>query len=248
MSERGSFVFGRHPVAEAVESGQPIDRIYLQQGTRGEFEKEVRQLCRVNDIPLQYVPKEKLNRLVQGNHQGIVGFISIISYQSLENVVPGIYENGESPLILIVDQVTDVRNFGAIARSAEICGVHAIVVPKTGSALINADAIKASAGALTRLSVCRENSLINTLTYLENSGIRVLASDLQANKAIWEIDLTNPVAIVIGSEDQGVQPAILSRVKEKFIIPQKGETDSFNVSVAAGIILYESLRQRGIAR
>lgn len=229
---------------EAISSGLAIDRIYLQQGTRGDFEKEIRALCRQQDIPLQYVPKEKLNRLVQGNHQGVAGFISLVTYQSLELILPAIYEQGHNPLILLLDQVTDVRNFGAIARSAEICGAHALVVPKSGSALITADAIKASAGALMRIPVCRENSLINAITYLESSGVSVFASDLNANKKIWEIDFLHPSAIVIGSEDAGVQSAILSRATGRFVIPQTGETDSFNVSVAAGIMLYEVQRQR----
>ncbi len=246
MTEKTSLIFGRHPVVEAIERGVAFDRIYLQQGTRGDFEKEIRQLCRQFDVPLQYVPKEKLNRMTRGNHQGVAGFVSLIVYQSIENIIPLVFEKGEAPLILILDQITDVRNFGAIARSAEICGVHALLVPKAGTALINADAIKASAGALTRLAVCRENSLVNTVSFLQDSGIRVLASDLTASQKIFEIDWKLPTAIVIGSEDLGVQQALLSRVDERFIIPQKGETDSFNVSVATGIILYEVTRQRWV--
>lgn len=244
MAEANTFIFGRHPVIDAISAGSNFDRIYLQQGTRGDLEKEIRRLCRENDIPLQYVPKEKLNKMVRGNHQGIAGFLSLLTYQLLENVVPLVFEKGETPLLLLLDRVTDVRNFGAIARSAEICGVHAIVIPKAGSALINADAIKASAGALTRISVCRENSLVTSLEYLHNSGIQVYASDLKSSKMLFDIDLKTPVAVVLGSEDEGVQHALLSRVTDRFIIPQKGETDSFNVSVAAGIILYEAVRQR----
>lgn len=210
----------------------------------GDFEKEVRFLCREHDIPLQYVPKEKLSKITGGNHQGIIGYLALLTYYRLEDVVPMIYEKGEIPLILILDRVTDVRNLGAIARSAEVCGAHALVVPKTGSALINSDALKTSAGALTRLTVCRENSLVSTVESLQNAGVQVFASDLNAEKKIFDIDFTAPLALIIGSEDEGVAPALLQRVNERFIIPQKGETDSFNVSVAAGIMLYEALRQR----
>jgi 23S rRNA (guanosine2251-2'-O)-methyltransferase len=239
-----TLIFGRHPVVDAIQAGASIDRIYLQQGTRGDFEKEIRILCKQNDVPLQYVPKERLNKMVKGNHQGIVGYLSLLTYYRLEDVVPTIYEKGETPLILLLDGVTDVRNFGAIARSAEVCGVHALVVPKSGTALINADAIKTSAGALTRMTVCRENSLITAVELLQNSGIQVFASDLKGKKYLFDLDLKVPVALVLGSEDEGVQLAILSKVTERFAIPQKGETDSFNVSVAAGIMLYEVLRQR----
>ncbi len=244
MNTKNNLIFGRHPVVDAIRTGTAFDRLYLQQGTRGDFEKEIRQLCREHDIPLQYVPKERLHRMTGGNHQGIAGYTALLTYYRLEDVVPHVYEKGEAPLILLLDGVTDVRNFGAIARSAEICGVHALVVPRTGSALINADAIKTSAGALTRLQVCRENSLVTAVGYLQASGIQVFGSDLKAEKPLFDLDLKVPAALVLGSEDEGIQPAILSRVTERFVIPQKGETDSFNVSVAAGIMLYEAMRQR----
>lgn len=244
LSEKNTIVFGRHPVVDGLQSGAQFDKIFLQQGTRGDFEKEIRRLCREYDVPLQYVPKEKMNKMVRGNHQGIVAHLALLDYYRLEDIIPGIFEKGELPLILLLDRVTDVRNMGAIARSAEICGVHAIVIPKSGSALINSDAIKTSAGALTRLHVCRENSLVTAVEYLQNSGIQVFASDLSAEKHIFDIDLSVSVALIVGSEDEGVHPSLLTRVQERFVIPQKGETDSFNVSVAAGIMLYETLRQR----
>ena len=244
MNGKNTLIFGRHPVVDAIQSGTSMDRLYLQQGVRGDFEKEIRRLCREFDIPLQYVPKERMSKMTGGNHQGIIGYASLLLYYRLEDVVPGIFEKGETPLILLLDGVTDVRNFGAIARSAEVCGVHALVVPKSGTALINSDAIKTSAGALTRLVVCRENSLVSSVEYLQNSGIQVFASDLKGEKYLFDLDLKVPSALMLGSEDVGIQQAILSRVTERFIIPQKGETDSFNVSVAAGIMLYEVLRQR----
>ena len=246
MATNNQIIFGRHPVVDAIRSGQRFEKLYLQRGTHGEFEKEIRHLAREHDIPLQYVPKERMSRLTKGNHQGIVGLLSLIPYYKLEDVIPGIYEKGEAPLILVLDGVTDVRNFGAIARSAEVCGALALVVPKSGGAPVNADALKTSAGALTRLPVCRENSLVNAVAFLQQSGIAVFASDLTASKPIFKLDLTGPVAYVIGAEDSGVSPSLLSRVDECFVIPQKGETDSLNVSVASGIMLYEALRQRMI--
>jgi 23S rRNA (guanosine2251-2'-O)-methyltransferase len=193
---------------------------------------------------LQVVPKERLNRFTKSNHQGVIGFISLITYQSLENVLPAIYENSETPLLLILDGVTDVRNFGAIARTAEIAGVHAIIVPKKGAALINSDAIKTSAGALTKIAVCRETSLFTVVEFLQNSGVQVFASDLQAEKMSYKLDFTVPTALIIGSEDLGVQEGLLKRADETFIIPQVGTTDSYNVSVATGMMLYEVIRQR----
>ncbi len=169
----------------------------------------------------------------------------MVTYYKLEDVLPAIYEKSEVPLFLLLDGVTDVRNFGAIARSAEICGVHALVVPKKGSAQINSESLKTSAGALSKLMVCRENSLTTAIEILRLSGVHVVASDLQADKMVYELDLTNPLAIVIGSEGKGVSSAVLQKVDQQFIIPQKGTTDSFNVSVATGIILYEVMRQRG---
>ena len=239
-----NIIYGRHPTIDAIKAGKAFDKIMLQQGIRGEYEKELRYTCRQFDIPLQVVPKERLNRFTKSNHQGVIGFISLIAYQGLENVLPMIYENSETPLFLILDGVTDVRNFGAIARTAEIAGVHAIIVPKKGAALINSDALKTSAGALTKIAVCRESSLFTVVEFLQNSGVQVFASDLQASKMSFNVDFTVPTAIIIGSEDLGVQEGLLERANETFIIPQIGTTDSYNVSVATGMILYEVLRQR----
>lgn len=243
-SNKNNIIFGRHPVTDAIRAGSNFDKIFLQRGTVGDFEKEVRQLCRVNEIPLQYVPKEKLNRITQGNHQGIIGYLALLSYYKIADVVPHIYEQGETPLLLILDRITDVRNLGAIARSAEVCGAHALIVPSTGSALINADALKTSAGALTRLMVCREKSLVSTVGYLQEAGVQVFASDLKSEQAIYKMDFSGPCALVIGSEDEGISQGLRDRANETFIIPQKGESDSFNVSVATGIMLYEAIRQR----
>lgn len=239
-----NIIFGRHPVLDAIAAGKTIDKVLLQTGTRGELEKEIRQLSKEHNFAVQFVPKERLSKFVGGNHQGILAFISEVPFYKVEDVVPGIFEKGETPLILILEGVTDVRNFGAIARSAEVCGAHAIVIPTKGSAQINADAVKTSAGALLKIPVCKEPSLTRTIEYLQQCGLQVIASDLRASKKIFELDFTVPLAIIVGSEDEGVNRAILKMADHTFIIPQKGETDSFNVSVATGIMLYEATRQR----
>ncbi len=237
-------IFGRHPVLDAIKSGASVDKLLIQQGVRGEFEKEIRALSKVHNIPLQSVPKERMARFTQGNHQGIIGFLSLIRYYKLEDVLPTIYEKGETPLLLLLDGITDIGNFGAIARSAVCCGVHALVIPRKGVAQINADALKASAGALVNIPVCRESSLISAIDTLRLGGIQIVASDLQADKSILELDFVAPTAIVMGAEGEGVHQSILQKVNETFSIPQRDTTNSFNVSVATGIILYETLRQR----
>ena len=242
--EPPKIIYGRHPVVDAIKSGVDFDKIMLQTGIRGPFEKEVRFLGKTHNIPVQTVPKEKLAKLTKGNHQGIIGFISLIKYHSLEDVLPLIYEKGEIPLILVLDGVTDVRNLGAIARSAECMGVHALVISKKGNAQINADAIKTSAGALATIPVCRSSSLLSAIEFLKMSGIQILASNLGAKSSIFETDLTHPCAIIVGSEGSGVQINLLQEADHQFIIPQVGQTESLNVSVATGMMLLEALRQR----
>ena len=237
-------IFGRHPVVDAINAGRDFDKLVIQKGVRGEFEKEIRQLSKTFGIPLQYVPKERMARMASGNHQGIIGFLSLIKYYRIEDVLPLVFEKSQIPLFLILDGVTDVRNFGAIARSAEVCGAHALIIPQKGAAQINADALKTSAGALSKIPVCREGSLMNAIEYLQLSGVQVVASDLKGEKKLPEMDFSVPLAIVVGSEWEGVSPAVLKKVNERFLIPQVGTTDSFNVSVAAGIMLYEVVRQR----
>ena len=237
-------IFGRHPVVDAIQSGTTFDKLILQQGIRGDFEKEIRALSKIHNIPLQVAPKERLAKLIGGNHQGILGFISLIPYYKLEDVLPMVYEKSEQPLFLVLDGITDIRNIGAIARSAEVSGAHALIIGKKGSAPVNADAIKSSAGALMKIPVCRESSLVGAVDYLQLSGIRVFASDLKGQKPIYDLDLTVPSAFILGAEGEGINRSLLEKADEAFIIPQKGSTDSFNVSVAAGIMLYELMRQR----
>ena len=240
-----SIIYGRHPVVDALRSGTPIEKVMLQQGIRGEMEKELRHLCRDENVLLQVVPKERLNKIVRGNHQGVIALQALIRYYRLEDVLPGIYEKSETPLIVLLDGVTDVRNFGAIARTAEASGAHALVIPQKNSAQINAEAMKTSAGALATIPVCRESSLIAAIEFLQLSGIKVLASSLEATKPLYELDLRQPAAFILGAEGEGISPAVARAADEQFVIPQKGTTDSFNVSVAAGMMLYEAMRQRG---
>jgi len=242
--EEKNFIFGRHPVIEAIESGRPIEKIMLLQGTRGEFEKTMRRVSKQNNIPLQYVPKERLNKYTRSNHQGVIAFASPIQYAQLSDIIPGLFEQQVVPLLLILDGISDIRNVGAIARSAEVMGVHALILPKTGGSMINSDAIKTSAGALSKLLVCRENSLLKAVGFLQNAGLQVLASDLNATTRLDEMDFSLPTAVIMGSESNGASPALLKAADQSFIIPQVGEIDSLNVSVATGVILYEAVQQR----
>ncbi len=245
--KKKTLIFGRHPVVDAIQAGQVFDKIILQQGTRGEFEKELRQLTKIYNIPLQYAPKERLEKITRANHQGVIGFLSMIQYYRLEDVLPLIYERGEVPLLLLLDGITDVRNFGAIARSAVCCGTQSIIIPMKGGAQINADAMKASAGAISSIPICREPSLVNVLEQLQNSGVQVVASNPNGRKQLYELDFNLPTAIILGSEGEGVSETLLEKADEQFVIPQTDLTNSFNVSVASGIILYEAIKQRMFA-
>ncbi|MFK8100968.1 MAG: 23S rRNA (guanosine(2251)-2'-O)-methyltransferase RlmB [Saprospiraceae bacterium] len=237
-------LFGKHPVIDAIKAGKDIDKLLLERGTGGDFEKEIRRLSKAHNIPLQVVPRERMDRWTRSNHQGIIGLLSLVKYYHIEAILPQLFEKSEVPLLLVLDGVTDVRNFGAIARSAELCGVHAIIIPESGAAQINGDAIKTSAGALNDILICRERSLMKSIEYLQLSGVQVMASNLGAQTNLHELDLTQATALVIGSEGKGISKPVLKIVDQDFMIPQQGKTDSFNVSVATGIMLYETMRQR----
>ncbi len=244
-NSKSTQIYGRHPVVDTIKNNISVEKIYFQQGIRGDFEKEIRHLTKAYRIPVQIVPKERLDMLASGrNHQSIIAVLSFLKYYKIEDVLPGIYERSEMPLILLLDGITDVRNMGAIARSAEVLGAHALVVPSKNSAQINDIAMKTSAGALSNIPVCRESSLIHAAKYLQESGLSLMSSDLQGDKMISEVDFTQPTALVIGSEEKGVNRELLKMSNQRFIIPQSGQTDSLNVSVATGIILYEISRQR----
>ncbi len=238
-------IYGHHPVVEAIRAGRPVEKVFFQQGLRGDTEKEIRHLTREHDIPLQVVPRERLNKMVRGNHQGVAAWLALVEFQPLEDLVPHLYEQGQTPLLLLLDGVTDVRNFGAICRSAYCLGVHAVVVPTSGAAPANEEAMKASAGALAKVNICRVKSIFSTVDWLKASGIQIVSTALHERSApVMEIDFQLPTAIILGSEDKGVHPKLLSMSDRLTKIPQAVDFDSFNVSVAAGIVLYEAVRQR----
>lgn len=245
MKEK-EMIFGIRAVIEAVEAGKDMDKVLVKRELSGELFLELQELLRRYEIPMQKVPVERIDRITRKNHQGVIAFTSAVTYQKLENVVPLLYEEGKTPLILVLDGVTDVRNFGAIARTCEVAGVDAIVIPERGSVSVNADAIKTSAGALHSIPVCREKSLKEAIVFLKNSGIKVVAATEKAASFYTETDFSVPAAIVMGSEDAGVAPEHLRICDELVRIPQFGTIQSLNVSVAAGVLIYEVVRQRNI--
>lgn len=239
-----NIIFGIHPLMEALEEGRKPEKVYIEKGLTGNSFQKLFHKIRSENIPFQMVPVERLNRITRKNHQGVIAQISLIEYHQLEDILPAIYEEGETPLVVILDRITDVRNFGAIARSAEVAGAHALVISEKESAPVNADAIKTSAGALSRIPVCREKELMATISFLRESGIRVIACTEKSKNVLYQSNLDVPLAIVMGSEEKGVSKATLAVVDEAVAIPQKGKIGSLNVSVATGIVLFEALRQR----
>lgn len=242
--ETNQMVFGLRAIIEALESGKEIENIFVQRGLSGGLSIELKNILREREIPYQQVPIEKLNRITRKNHQGAIAIISPITYQRIEDIVPLVYEKGEVPFFLLLDGVTDVRNFGAIARTAECAGVHAIIVPKKGSAEINPDAIKTSAGALFKIPVCRHDSLPQVASFLLESGIQLIAATEKAEESIYEVDYTLPSCIIMGAEDKGVSFELIRTADKLAKIPMSGEIASLNVSVSAGVVIYEAVRQR----
>jgi len=245
MSKNDNYIFGIHAVLEAVYAGKDLDKVLVRRGAGSDLLKKLLGVLSKMEIPLQQVPVEKLNRITGKNHQGVIAFLSEISYVDITTLLPSIFEKGEDPLILLLDGVSDVRNFGAIARSAECAGVHAIVIPASGSAAINADAIKTSAGALHRIPVCRHRDLLTVMRFLRESGLRLFAATGKATDSLYDTDMTGPAGMILGSEDMGISPSLLKIADSWISIPMKGTIASLNVSVAAGVILFEVLRQRG---
>lgn len=243
MKEK-DMIFGIRAVIEAVEAGKDIDKVLVKRELSGDLFMEMQEVLRRYEIPMQKVPLERIDRITRKNHQGVIAFTSAVTYQKLENIVPFLYEEGKTPFIMVLDGLTDVRNFGAIARTCEVAGVDAIVIPEKGSVSVNADAIKTSAGALHSIPVCREKNLKEAILFLKNSGIKVLAATEKAASFYTETDLSVPVAIVMGSEDTGVASEHLRICDELVRIPQSGTIQSLNVSVAAGVLIYEVVRQR----
>jgi len=242
--ESNQMVFGIRAIMEAIVSGKEIEALYIQRGLTGGLSHELKSLLGEYNIIAQHVPVEKLNRLTMKNHQGAVAFISPITYQRIEDIIPQIFEKGEVPLILMLDSITDVRNMGAIARTAECAGVHALVIPSKGSAQINPDAIKTSAGALYKIPVCRQENLLQSARFLQESGLQLICCTEKTNDTIYKPDYTAPTAIIMGSEDEGIRNELIRISDYLAKIPMFGEIESLNVSVSTGVIVYEAIRQR----
>jgi 23S rRNA (guanosine2251-2'-O)-methyltransferase len=242
--KKSSLVIGREAVIEAIRSGQYLDRIYLDTRANGQDINEIKRLAVQHAIPVNYVPEAKLNGFNVTGHEGCVAQIAKVQYHDLQEMISFVVEKGETPLFLILDGITDIRNIGGIARTAFCCGVHAIIIPDKGVGALNEDAILTSAGALEKIPVCRVNSLMKAVDEFHMNGIKVYATEMTADKNIYDTDLKEPIAIVMGSEEKGIYPALLKICDDKIKIPMKGDFESLNVSVATGMILYEVMRQR----
>ena len=238
------YLFGMHPVLEAIKAGKKFDKVLLKQGLEGPQFKELMDLMKQNEIPFQFVPVERFNRAVRGAHQGVLAYISEIEYVDIEQLVNNALGRSENPLLVILDGVSDVRNLGAIARSLECAGGHGIIVPAKGGAAINADAVKASAGALMRMDTCKVSNLRVAAYYLQQSGFRLIAATEKTDNLIYDVDMTGPCAIIMGSEGKGISQSMLDLADDKAAIPMAGEITSLNVSVASAVLMYEAVRQR----
>jgi len=242
--KQSSLIIGRQPLVEALQSGKSIDKILLQKNTVGDVINTIRQLAREKNIPIQVVPVEKLNGMTKANHQGVIAFVARVAYMDLQQVIDHVVSNGELPLFLMLDGVTDVRNIGAIARSAVCCGAHAIIIPDKGVGALNEEAMKSSAGALELIHICRVNSLLKAVDTLHLNGIKVFTSEMRATENVYELPFEDPCCIIMGDEGKGVQPYLAKSADHFFKIPMAAAFDSFNVSVASGIILYEAMKHR----
>jgi 23S rRNA (guanosine2251-2'-O)-methyltransferase len=236
-------IFGVRAVIEAIRADREINRVVIQKGMNKELFMELKEALQGKNYPLQFVPIEKLNRVVDANHQGVIAYVSPIEYQEIEPLVEGLIEAGKKPLILVLDRITDVRNFGGIARTAECEGVDAILIPSKGSALVTPDAVKTSAGALNRIPVCKTDDLKNSLFYLQQCGLRIVACTEKSSIPLYEVNMRGAVAIILGSEESGISSDLLNMSDIKARIPMSGEIASLNVGVAAGMVLYERIRQ-----
>lgn len=248
MKAKSSIIFGIHPVNEAIRSGKPIDKVLLKHGIKNDTFPGLFSTLREMKIPYQYVPVEKLNRITGKNHQGIIALTSEVEYTDLEKLIPLLFEQAKLPAVVLLDGITDVRNLGAIARSAECAGFDALIIPAKGSAQINSDAIKTSAGALNNIPVCRVNTLSDAAGYLHDSGFQLVAATEKADDFIYKADFTRPVAVVLGAEDTGIDPKLLRMADTLVKIPMYGTIQSLNVSAAATVFFYEMVRQRNFQK
>ncbi|MCX2679495.1 23S rRNA (guanosine(2251)-2'-O)-methyltransferase RlmB [Galbibacter sp. EGI 63066] len=237
-------IFGIRTVIEAIQSGKTIDKVFVQKGLKGSLFQELEQLLKQDQINTSFVPVEKLNRLSKKNHQGVVANISPIEFHDLENLIMQTIESGDTPLFLLLDQLSDVRNFGAIIRTAECTGVHGIIIQKKGAAPVTADTVKTSAGAVFKVPICKVDHIKDAVFHMQASGIQVVAATEKTDQALYDVDFKNPTAIIMGSEGSGISPSILKVIDQKAKLPLLGEIASLNVSVACGAFLYEVVRQR----
>ncbi|MDE6353241.1 MAG: 23S rRNA (guanosine(2251)-2'-O)-methyltransferase RlmB [Muribaculaceae bacterium] len=242
--EKSDYIFGIRAVIEAIEAGRDIDCVLIKKDLSGDLAAELMALIKQYGIVTRRVPIERINRITRKNHQGVVAMLSAVTYNSLENIVPMLYEEGRLPFMVLLDGLTDVRNFGAIARTCECAGVDAIVIPERDSVSVNADAVKTSAGALLHIPVCRERSILGAVKFLKENGYQIIAATEKAEINYTQADFTVPVAIVMGSEDVGISNEVLRQADTLVAIPQFGKIGSLNVSVAAGVMIYEGVRQR----
>jgi 23S rRNA (guanosine2251-2'-O)-methyltransferase len=242
--ENSTQIFGLRAIIEAINSGETIEKVFLQKGLKGELYNELETLIRKENINSSYVPVEKLNRLTAKNHQGAVAQISPIAFHNIEDLVLNVMESGKNPLFILLDQISDVRNFGAIIRTAECTGVDGIIIQKKGGAPVNGDTIKTSAGAVFKVPICKVDHIKDAMFYLQASGVKVIAATEKTDQTIYDVSFKEPCAIIMGSEGRGINPSVLKLVDDKAKLPLLGKIESLNVSVACGAILYEALRQR----
>jgi 23S rRNA (guanosine2251-2'-O)-methyltransferase len=242
--KKSTNIIGRQPVVEALRDGQQLERIFIQKNIGGEIIDEIRQLAQRLQIPINVVPIEKLNYITRSNHQGVIGMNSIIQYHELQDVIDHVVSRGETPLFVMLDGITDVRNIGAIARTSLCCGAQCLIIPDKGIGAFNEEALKSSAGALQKILVSRVSSLLKAVDTLHLNGIQVCSAEMKTTETLLQVDFNKPSCIVMGSEDKGIQPYISKAVDVKFTIPMQGDFDSFNVGVATGIILFEASKQR----
>ncbi len=244
QEKKNQLVYGIHSIFEAIKAEKHFEKIFIRKGFKSELLGELFRYLKENTVPYQYVPIEKLNRITRKNHQGIIALVSDIEYENIEKLIPLIYERGEVPFIIVLDGVTDIRNFGAVSRTAECAGVDAIVVPNRGSAQINSDAIKTSSGALYSISICRTSNLAGTVRFLRDSGLQIIAVTEKAEDVLYRADFTSPVALILGAEDKGISKEILKLNDKTVKVPMFGSIGSLNVSAAASVVIYEVVRQR----
>jgi 23S rRNA (guanosine2251-2'-O)-methyltransferase len=245
--EKETTIFGIRAIIEAIKSGETIDKVFMQKGLHGELFKELEHLIRSESINSSYVPVEKLNRLTRGTHQGAIAQIAPIAFHNIDDLVMQVIESGKTPLFLLLDQISDVRNFGAIVRTAECTGVNGIIIQKKGGAPINGDTVKTSAGAIFKMPICKVDHIKDAVFHMQASGIKVIAATEKANDFVFDVSFKEPCAIIMGSEGRGINPSVLKVADDQAKLPILGEIESLNVSVACGAFLYEAVRQRSLA-